>query len=543
MYFNPSPQEAAREKWVDSPEIPLQSAYWRSDGLQGPLPPTPYPSETLVLRPHHSAIPHLSGPFFPFQPTGRLMAALACSVALTACGNDSSGDSGADGAKPVVLDEATQRTLDSIFMDPTEAEIAAVAAQPRVISAQLEFPNADRGLPNKGTWREHPLLADFDGDGFLDLVATNREEDGLNIWRNDGKGGWVLSVEDALIVDRTDDEGRLVSSFEVLPRNLMYGGTDAADLDEDGDLDLIFGAHHDPGLHVFFNEGGMRWKLKPVESIESDALVLDVTTGDLNGDGHVDVIGIGQFEGGIAVHLGDGKGGLKRVKGHELLREPRRGTQVELADLDGDGLDDIIAVSDRGLRTIFSRLALDGSLTFEDLSVGLPRPQIGNSLRGVAIADFDEDGDLDLASGCIADPMVDVEDWNYLGVYRRTADGSWEQFDSGLERRMSQHDVLTTDLNLDGHADLLCVTSNSHAVLWLGDGTGHFDILGHLRLPGASTKSALGDVDRDGRDDVVYSAGPSKSSPDVSGVTVYLNRADAIENALENPVKPEPQTE
>jgi FG-GAP-like repeat len=488
------------------------------------LPPIPYPSEFPVPRPQHSAIPHLSGPLHPTLLQGRLWAVLACSMALTACGGDPAGDPEADGPQPVVLDAATQKTLDSIFMDPTEAEIAAVAAQPRVVSAMLEFVTSDEGLPKQGTWREHPLLADFDGDGFPDLVATNREEDGLNIWRNDGKGGWEHSIEG-------------------LPRDLMYGGTDAADLDEDGDLDLIFGAHQDPGLHVFFNEGDMRWKLKPVESIDSDALLLDVTTGDLNGDGHIDVIGIGQFDGGIAVHLGDGKGGLKRVKGHAVLREPRRGTQVELEDLDGDGLDDIIAVSDRGLRTIFSRLALDGSLTFENLSVGLPRPQIGNSLRGVAIADFDEDGDLDLASGCIADPMVPTDEWNYLGVYRRADDGSWEQFDTGLERRMSQHDVLTTDVDLDGHADLVCVTSNSHAVVWLGDGTGGFSALGHLRLPGASTKSALGDIDRDGRDDVVFSAGPSKMSPDVSGITVYLNRADAIEEALENPARPEPQTE
>lgn len=535
MYFTPGPPEAAREKWPDSPEIPLQSAYQASDGPSGPLPPIPYPSELPVVRPQHSANPHLCGPSPRFEMPGRLLGLLACSLALSACGDDPQDSPATSRTRLPVIDEATQRTLDSIFTDPSAAEVAAVAAQPRIVAPEIGFPSASKGLPTGGTWREHPLLADFDGDGHLDLVATNREEDGLNIWRGDGKGGWTHAIQDALIVERKDEAGRLVTTTTDLPRNLMYGGTDAADLDGDGDLDLVFGAHQDPGLHVFFNEGDMRWRLKPHAEIETDALLLDVTTGDLNGDGNLDIIGIGQFEGGVAVYLGDGKGGLSRVKGDGQLRKLRRGTQVELVDLDADGLDDIIAVSDRGLRTIFSRLEVDGTLHFEDLSVGLPNPQIGNSLRGVAIADFDEDGDLDLASGCIADPIVDIEDWNYLGVFRRLEDGSWEQFDSGLERRMSQHDVVTTDVDQDGHADLLCITSNSHAVIWLGDGTGHFEALGHLPLPGASSKSALGDVNGDGRVDVVYSAGPSKSAPDVSGITVYLNLAEAIEDVLALP--------
>ena len=483
-----------------------------------PSLPVPEPSDHDVPKNQHSAILHLSpGPeprpgsprprrVHPAAPLSAVLIGL-----LAACGGD---EEPVPEDAPVVLDERTQQTLDEMFPGTTDAELARLRARPRIESVFIDFESHAEGLPTGGTWREHPTLADFDGDGDLDLVATNRKEDGINVWRNEG--------------------GRWTPAIEGLPRDLMYGGTSAADLDEDGDLDLVFGAHQDPGLHVFFNDGDMNWTLKPLEGIQSDALLLDVATGDLNGDGHLDVAGIGQFEGGVAVHLGDGKGGLTRVPTQRALTDLRRGTQVEFADIDEDGLDDLVVVSDRGLRVLFTRLDEGASFPrFEDLSEGLPRPAIGNSLRGVAIADFDEDGDLDLASGCIADPSDPVDEWNVLGLYRRNGDGSWEQFDRGLERRMAQHDVVSADLDLDGHLDLFCITANSHAVLWRGDGTGAFEVMGQLPLPGASAKVAVADVNGDGRPDVAMSAGGSKAAPDAAGVVVWINDAGALERAAQ----------
>lgn len=414
----------------------------------------------------------------------------------------------APGDRPRV-NPRSQQTIDELFGPSPEDAFRDEPDRPTIEAPMLAFERMDENLPSSGTWREHPTVADFDGDGRLDLVATNREEDGLNVWRNSTEG-WVHAIDG-------------------IPRDLMYGGTSAADMDEDGDLDLVFGAHQDPGLHVFFNDGAMSWTLKPLESIESDALLLDVATGDLNGDGHLDVAGIGQFENGVAVHLGDGEGGLRRVPPTDALTSLRRGTQIEFGDMDGDGLDDLVVASDRGLRVLLTRLDEEGEVHFENASEGLPRPSIGNSLRGLVLADFDEDGDLDIASGGIADPGLPIDEWNYLGLYRRTADGRWEQFDSGLERRMSQHDLVAGDLDGDGHLDLVAVTANSKVVVYGGDGTGAFRVLGRLPVPGASPKAALGDMDGDGRLDVILSAGASKAAPTISGVTVLLNRAEAFE--------------
>ncbi len=94
----------------------------------------------------------------------------------------------------------------------------------------LGFQSNSEGLPTFGTWREHPTLCDLDGDGRADLIASNREENGLNIWRSVPGSAWVPAREG-------------------VPDDLMYGGSDCADLDGDGDVDVLFAAHKREGLN------------------------------------------------------------------------------------------------------------------------------------------------------------------------------------------------------------------------------------------------------------------------------------------------------
>src|SRR5690606_23324460 len=142
----------------------------------------------------------------------------------------------------------------------------------------LAFRTANEGLPVGGTWREEPLLHDFTGSGRASIVASNREEDGLNAWEL-VDGAWKLRIDG-------------------MRRDLMYGGSVGADFDGDGDDDLLF-ASHKTCLVLYLNDGSMRWEQGP--EIERTMLLIDVATGDLDGDGLHDAVGIGQFDGGIEV--------------------------------------------------------------------------------------------------------------------------------------------------------------------------------------------------------------------------------------------------
>lgn len=407
---------------------------------------------------------------------------------------------------------------------PTVEEILGVVEDPRPTTPQPRFKEIPfevslAGLPDCGTWRENPLLADLDGDGRDDLVASNREEDGLNIWRSSPEGAWELAIDG-------------------LPRNLMYGGSDAADLDHDGDVDLVF-ASHKRTTRVFLNEGPAEAKdgegylptWRELCSLESPFLALDLTLGNLNGDEHADAISIAQFavgrgEGALNVYLGRGDGTFERI--HELSTvtgASRDGQQVELADFDHDGLDDLVLTAEKGAQVHLVRIADDGTFFFEDRSEGLPKPpNIGNSLRAVIPADITGDGELEIAFASLADPKIPEGERNNAGVLRWSGE-RWEQFDTGLPRDRALSDVEAADFDGDGHCDLLYVGPWWGAVIFLGDGAGGFRVAGMLpgSLPGG--RAAIGDVNGDGLVDVALSNTATKRNRDGGGVRVYLNRA------------------
>src|SRR5690606_17138839 len=110
-------------------------------------------------------------------------------------------------------------------------------------------------------------------------------------------------------------------------RDLMYGGSVGADFDGDGDDDLLF-ASHKTCLVLYLNDGSMRWEQGP--EIERTMLLIDVATGDLDGDGLHDAVGIGQFDGGIEVYVGDGKGNFAHRAESASLDWTRFGVTIEL---------------------------------------------------------------------------------------------------------------------------------------------------------------------------------------------------------------------
>jgi hypothetical protein len=173
-------------------------------------------------------------------------------------------------------------------------------------------------------------VADFNRDGRMDFVvgSDRRGFTGLlNIGQPDGT--WKATL------------------LSVLRRQGLFRAVAAADFDGDGRPDLavsFFTRDLDvdrTGIDVLLSrEGG--WERRTVAVVENRVMVYRLATGDLDGNGHKDLVGL-DGDGALWILLGDGKGGFTHEPVRALKGEEKcQGYGLRLADLDGDGKDEII---------------------------------------------------------------------------------------------------------------------------------------------------------------------------------------------------------
>lgn len=365
---------------------------------------------------------------------------------------------------------------------PTE-EIAAADAlptfdAPRPLAAPVLTTTSLTGsLPSKGQWRGTPQLADLNGDGKLDLVASIRRWDhstpaeGLHVWLGDGAGGWTAA-----------NEG--------LRRDMSYGGVEVADVNNDGFADIAFSGH-DVTPRVFLGDGTGKWTAMSA-GIDIEAICSDVALGDLDGDGNQDLAVLGFYpkEGGLVVYIGDGFGAFHRFT--TLLDPVDYGAELQIVDLDGEGLPELIAATSLGPKVWH----LEGG-EWTELTEGLPTPEIGGSELSVAAHDFDGDGVRELVvAGMVYDGHPP------LAIYRWDGE-TWSTWGDGLPTDEAFYDVGLAQLGPDTQPTI--VTAGRFGINLISmTSPGVFERVGRLEDTEGVINICIGDVDADGRDEIAY---------------------------------------
>ncbi|MBI1746552.1 MAG: VCBS repeat-containing protein [Acidobacteria bacterium] len=231
----------------------------------------------------------------------------------------------------------------------------------------------------------------------------------------------------------------------------------------------------------------------------------EIVFGDIDGDGNVDIVSIGDHgspgldEHGIMVWFGDGRGNWS------VVQSGRFGYGgVALGDVNNDGLMDVgfgmhhnYSGEPFGNRLLGVALGDGTGENWTPWDEGLATSGETWGMFETDFADVDNDGFLDLGSisfGCCAG----------LHIYRNNGDGTWAQ-SFGFVGGNARNNFFFGDINGDGNADF--ASGHSSGTVYFGDGRGGFALAdGNLPPAGSVGRRgvSLGDVNDDGRDDLAF---------------------------------------
>lgn len=231
------------------------------------------------------------------------------------------------------------------------------------------------------------IAAHLNRDQYIDFAYTY---DGPN----DTKVKWELN-----------ESSSTFRTGSVFATKFAPSGLAIADIDRDGFQDMVT---TDPAANEFWVVFGLPvngysdWGGPTANRFASGgSRPIQVALGELTGDSRLDVAVAHAGSNSLTVFLNTGANRFGSETSYPLSGSPRR---VQLADLNGDGLAELITITSDNKLQVFQHTGLFGSTRY-----GAPQViETGSDPTTLDIADIDGDGVADILVGCAGDNTVRI---------------------------------------------------------------------------------------------------------------------------------------
>ena len=278
--------------------------------------------------------------------------------------------------------------------------------------------------------------ADMDGDGDMDIVSASTEDDTIAWYENNGAADPSWTAADIA----TSADG----AYSVF----------AADMDGDGDMDIVSASQHDDTIAWYENNGASdpSWT-KAVIATSADS-ARSVFAADMDGDGDMDIVSASWLDDTIAWYENNGAADPSWTAA-DIATNADGAWSVYAADMDGDGDMDIISASynDDTIAWYENNGAADPTWTASDIATS------ADGARSVFAADMDGDGDMDIISASINDDTIAWYENN------GAADPTWTASDIATSADGARS-VFAADMDGDGDMDIVSASANDNTIAW-----------------------------------------------------------------------------
>jgi len=389
--------------------------------------------------------------------------------------------------------------------------LTLAAAAAALTPPTQQFVEAAGALPGPAVWSEGVAAVDVDRDGDLDLLFANGE----------GFASAGLKRQSALVINRLVEQGPGVFVDESVARlgaRLSHAKmVIAGDVDGDGWVDLLFANAFNtdpPFLYInrgaaqpgFFDlESAARGLTEPLSS--SGAMFADV-----DDDGDLDLVLSDSGDSLLAgsggrprLYLNDGAGVFSEAAAQLPAALKRAHMDVNLVDLDGDFDLDLLHTN-RATNTGGNHYLMlnDGAGAFSDASTLLPATS--GSVYEIEVGDLDGDVDLDLF-------VVSLSGFQEGVVENRLVPTGALAFQAGGVQpgSVDDNELALFDYDMDGDLDVFVGSLGPRERVYRNNGAlGFSEATGVVPSVADSTLDlTLADLDNDGDYDLVTAQGES----------------------------------